>query len=74
MSPERRILIAIDKVDRARNAHLPKARLLRRVINSNQPVGIGIGQGLEQHAVHDAENHGICTDCNRESNQGDCRE
>ena len=71
---ECRILLAIDKVDRRRDAHLFEARLLRQVIHSNQAIGVGIGQRLEQHTVHDAENHGVCTDCYRESDKGDCRE
>jgi hypothetical protein len=69
-----RILLAIDKVDRRRDPHFLEAHLLRRVIHSNQPIRVGIGRRLEQHTVHDAENHGVCTDCYRESDQGDCRE
>ena len=71
---ERRILLAIDEVDRRRDAHLLEAHLLRQVIDSNQAIRVGIGQRLEQHTVYDAENHGVCTDCYRESYQGDCRE
>ncbi len=56
---QRRALLAIDKVDGRRHVQILDADARRRVPHTDQLFGMGIGQGFQQNAFDDAENHRV---------------
>ena len=72
---ERLTVFTVGEVHRRRDVQLwqvddPR----RRVPDADEFIGIGIGQRLDQHAIHDAEHGGIGANANGEGDERDGRE
>ena len=63
----------VGRRDRER-LHARESARRRRVPHADEPVGLGVGERLEQDGVDDAEDRGVGADAQREDRQGRERE
>ena len=64
-------LFAIDKINRRRHVQVFDVDARRGMPHTDQPVGLGVWQRLQQHAFQDAEDHNVRANPRGERNQRD---
>ena len=68
-----RALLEVDEIG-IRHAGVTNAAALGGLVQDQQPIGLGVGQRLDQDAVDDAEERGVDADAEREAEDDDGRD